>query len=482
MSITYEANAYTLDNVFIKLYIDKYEEMSADVKAWCDNLLTILTQDIGAKTDVNYHAATKAIKGAAYIPIYYYNDNVNNNDELIDKRIQTIVNYFNDIDILQKSNNMICLFNVLMAHNVNVNTFLKMQVVNRTTKDILRNVIDVHIKVPLNDNGSTTFKRINVDQHVFKDGSKITLINDKCASTYGIFVNLTVPFKEMGMSYNALHLYEHLMMNVFKDGPEKDVVEANGSTYPNGLCFVYNIHNTYKSFKVHLNGVIKELLMMRNKNYWNEHKEDIIRETKRTISETRLSRSLNDMGRSDIKAFLEGYNTDIFKYWSNKPFDIIISGCMHSLDKVLKLDIIEENIKAYCLHNISRPSTMVFNNIPIDVIRSKEVTQMLILKESSKNINAIFNGTFKHVNGGDKDADKGSCTLLDDGSIDYGVYGYLYGLDNKIVCLSEDFGKTNTYVTFMMLNSLFTKDELEDILNRHLLPMHAELYGTTPFF
>lgn len=470
--IEFEAiDADNVENLMIKLYAPAFESYSKSMRNQVNLFISALCELIGAKTDIDYHAYNASNNGVTYIELINYNEKFKDTYELVNKRVNTLVHYLESLDLTKQQAYLVKISNLLMFNKINLNTLLSVSVVNMTTKENYIEPIPIHIKQPLD------FKRIGVKRVVTTDNSTITLITDKCSTTYALYVNLTVPFNEMSMSYNALHLYEHLMMRCFKGLPQDKLLESNGCTFPNGLCHVYTVHSTVDSLKQYLNLTIKTLFEARDDDYWEQEQQvkDIELETKRTISETRYSRSLTDFGRSDLHAYNNGYDKNIFKYWSNKPFDIIVVGPAFT-DTFINVDSVNAWCKKHPLHNIKRPAAVKYKIIPISVLRSKENDNTFIQKASTKEIKKLFMNPAKK-----EEID--IRTLLPKSKTDFGPYGYLYGLDCKMLSLNDSLSRHNTVLTPMVfINKLFTDEELELMLNSSNISTNALHYNSHSFF
>jgi hypothetical protein len=471
--LEFEQNdANTPDNLFIKLYVNDFSSYSKPLQYAINHFLIILCDILGAKTDINYHACTGSSEGISYINLVNYNEKFKSVDELASTRLNNLVKYLEKIDLLKQQTYVMKTVNTLLAHGINLNLLVNASVVNRMTHKVFQGPIPIHIPHPIN------FKRITVKRIKTIDNSTLTLIDDKCSTgCYSLFVNLSVPFSEMNMSYNALHLYEHLMMRCFKGLSQQQLSEINGCTYPNGLCYVYTIHQSIESLKQYLNLTLQTLFEARDETYWQKSKQenDIVLETKRTISETRMSRSLTDFGRSDLHAYSNGYDRNIFKYWSNKPFDIVIIGANIANVK-LNETTLNKWCKEYPLHNVRRPNGVRYNEIPISVLRNKEMDNAFIQKASADEIKKLFLDPVKNTKLNVR-------TLLPKDMTDYGPYGYLYGVDCKLINLQESLQTYNTPITPMVfLNNMFTEQELETMLNKANLPTNAMSYTKRSYF
>ena len=165
---------------------------------------------------------------------------------------------------------------------------------------------------------------IKIRQTILKDGTKLKEILDPLINYYGLYINLSVPFSDMDYGYNYLHFYEHIMTYAWKPLSQQNVLELNGGTTCNAICYVYNIHSNSKSMEEYLKEYIDFHLKSRGNDFW---KKEIVKgletELERTTSETLMEKSLSQMAKTDPYS-QHAYNTQILQYYSNKPFEIII--------------------------------------------------------------------------------------------------------------------------------------------------------------
>lgn len=284
--------------------------------------------------------------------------------------------------------------------------------------------------------------------------SHITYYIDPYLQDFGLFIDLSVPFNDMGMSYNALHLYEHLMTKCWNDCDSKDVILLNGSTYPIGLSFIYTIHSSYSSLVHFLNKTIEFILKARDPKFWesSDMKNEIDLETERTISETRTERSLTSMGRSDFKAYDKKYDVNIFKYWSNLPFRILVTGneCPN-----LKLEGLVNLVHKNPLRHISRPPNVKLSSIPVDVLVSKNELGLYTKRlKTSDIIERIMGRDFSE--------------------------NVLFGVDAGLYSLDEDIGVYNSNLhPLLLLNSYFSDEELKEYVKTHVVSNSSKLLSMT---
>lgn len=424
-----------------------------------NNYSTILLQKfmiyingmIGAKTSANYHI--KRVKNNTIdIPIYVYTNKEKKLDpiSLIENKVKNVRNFLENYDWNIAGKQQLWLVRSLKILGINISSAFTISTSTPNSGFNDLNNDPLIIKFP-----SLSYPII--EKETFIDKSYIVYLSDPYLMDYGIYDNLTVPFDEMGMSYNGLHLYEHLMTKGWDNLSGKNLLELNGSTYPHALCFVYNIHSDLNSMKEYAASSIIWTLKSRKKGFWSEHKQELDLETERTISETRNERTLNSMGRSDFHAYDYNYNTDIFEYWSNKPFGLLIVG-PEPLDKLkLKSDTINNLIKQYMpREDIKRPENIKFKNIPIDVLKMKKIQGISIAKVDSEKIK-------KDLLSKDFDGN------------------FVYGLDCSLCSKNEDLSSLNSVLHPLLFNArLMNNEDLNKFINTHVLPFSALMFSNAP--
>lgn len=409
---------------------------------------------IGAKTNINYHIE-RVNNFTITLPLYVYGNEESKMDssELLSKRLKTVTSFFEEFDWKSVNKCNLWLVRSLKIMNIDIETCFSISVIKSKNNSTIVISEPTTLKISKPKLEYATIKRFNIEDHYEDDSttkSHITYYIDPYLQDYGLFVDLSVPFNDMGMSYNALHLYEHLMTKCWSDCNAKDMTVLNGSTYPIGLSFIYTIHSSYKSLVHFLNKTLEFIIKCRDPAYWEstEMKEAIALETTRTISETRTERSLTAMGRSDFKAYDNKYDVNIFKYWSNLPFNILITSKEYPK---IKINNLEELIAKHKLHHIQRPDNVVFDNIPIDVLSSKHKMGLYTKKVPTKD---IMNLIVKH------DFDE----------------NVLFGVDAGLYSINDDIGVFNSSLhPLLYLNKFFSDSELEDYVKTHVISNSSKL-------
>lgn len=223
----------------------------------------IINSRLGSRTNLNYHilpVENFKIK----VPFYVYTNDEKKLDALtlVEKRVSTLTTFLSTMDWTNCAN----LQELWIIHS------LKLLGINISDSFTLSTFTDERIgfvdldKKELHINYPTTFNP-EVKRVKYADGSTILYLSSKYLNDYGIYANLTVPFSEMGMSFNALHLYEHVMTCGWKKLDYAKLKLMNGATWPDGLCSVFAISNTLLAMKEFAAGFIKYFLESRDANF-----------------------------------------------------------------------------------------------------------------------------------------------------------------------------------------------------------------------
>ena len=216
------------------------------------------------------------------------------------------------------------------------------------------------------------------------------------------------------------------------------------------MSYIYSVHKTYESFKTFVDATINFVLKSRRKEFWesDDMKDAIKFETVRTISETRLGRSHTLMSRSDFHAYQNGYNTNVFHYWSNKPFNILcVVGNKNELFLTKKK--LDEITKKYPIEKVQIPKSLTFKNIPVETLITKMAQHYRLEKVSElKNIQHIYNNNL----------DKNT----------------LYGIDCALhIDVEDDAGISdgnNMLYALLLYNRHLKEESLQKYCDTHVLP------------
>ena len=415
--------------------------------------MSIVNSRLGSRTELNYHIMP-VDNFKIKVPFYIYTNDEKKLSPLdfIKKRVNTLIEFLESVDWASCANlQEIWIIHSLKILGIDVSTDFTLS----TFTDEIIGFEDLD-QEPLKINYPNIHEP-KIERVKLNDGSTIIYLSSPYLNDYGIFANLTVPFSEMGMSFNALHLYEHVMTCGWRNINSAKLKIMNGSTWPNGLCSVFAITNTLNSMKAFAASYIKHYLNSRDKGFWQTEwgAEQLKLETQRTISETRTERSLSKLCRSDYHAYDYRYNTDIFEYWSNKPLDILISGPV-SLDYLhMNVDVINDYIKLHPIRQVEKPKNIIYHTLPLDAIKMKKLNGYRVVACKADEIRE----SLLHMDPANKS---------------------LYGLDNKMISEDEDLNSYNIILHVLVYNNkLFSDSELAKFVHTTIIPFSCAFFNDT---
>ena len=442
-----------LKDSFLIIQYDNSQPLTKYTKILLHRFMCVLNGYIGAKTNLNYRI--RPVKDFKItIPIYLYT----NEDkrlapfELIEKRIETLTEALEHIDWLKYTNMQeLWLIQSLRVSGIDITSCFTLS----TNVNPLSNFNDIENE-PLRINAPSC-QNLDIKRVRYSDNSTITYLSSPYLTDFGIFANLSTTFDEMGMSFNALHLYEHVMTYAWKEASTGKTKLVNGATWPNGICSVFTITQDLNSMKEYAALFIKFYLESRAENFWQKENnfEGLRLETQRTISETREERTLSSLCRSDFHAYDYQYNTKIFEYWSQRPFDILISGPLPISKLQMNAATINAFISKHSPRNVPRPPNIKYKTLPFDVLRMKVIHQFRVASATTEEIkNALLFPSCENK--------------------------ALYGIDSKIISDNEDLTPYNSILHVLCyMNKLFTDEELTKFLKRFIIPFSGTFFSET---
>ena len=325
-------------------------------------ILNHLNQRCGADTVINYRIfpsettfkyknGNKIYKIVLTFPIQQHQ--IDSNDDLILKNIDIIKNYIINKDWENNYRQYIWIWRILN------------QIHYKPESSLIYDDYKCKFQWGFDDNKMEKYK-IKYNEWMDETGIVVKEIIDPLIQDYGLYINLSTTFDEMDYGYNYLHYYEHIMTYAWKKLSQQNMLELNGGTTCNGVCYVYNIHENKKSLELYLNNYLKFHSLTRKKEFWEKNMQAGLQtELERTISETLLEKSMSQMAKTDPYSQYK-YNTEILRYFSNKPFEII-TYTPESIN-------VKEFLKKYDFktkYEISKPKKIIFNYYPIHVLRDK---------------------------------------------------------------------------------------------------------------
>jgi hypothetical protein len=327
-------------------------------------VMKIINYLLGLKTSLNYNTLP-IINNSIVIPIIRYTADEVEKDtiSLIQSKIEELIDYFKTFNYNFLSNERKWHFRALeIKTKTNISSIFSLNVVS---DDEFINSASFWESRDIEFPPFPEDYKIKTKFETFDESCKIVQIIDPLISENGIFYDISIPFEELNFGHNLLHIYEHLQTKAWEGLEETDLIDYNGRTLPTGISLIYTTHKSMKSLKLYLNALLTFIYKQRNQDFWNSDKmkEYILLETKRTISETRKDRSLSCLGRSNVCAYSNNYKTEVFHYWANKPFNILL----------IASEEIEFNLKTFSNKNPLKKNINIenykFNYMPLEVFR-----------------------------------------------------------------------------------------------------------------
>lgn len=430
-----------LTNTYIELFLTCKTYLN-------DFFMNFISYYIGAKSTINYHMLP-ARKGKLVIPIYPYELDESHDTPitLIKHKLNELENTISNINWNNMSKQYFWLIHSMIKLGFSPMDSIQCKIVSDSLpiKEEFSMDFPIQINVPQKDKDN-----IKVERIVSEDGSVFTTVMDPHVIDYGIYVDLSVPFNDMGMMSNGLHLYEHMVTKAWDNLNETDCVLINGTTSAAGTSYIYSLHRTYDSFKLFVDATMNFVYKARDKTFWESQKmKDALKvESIRTISETRIGRSHSLMARSDFHAYGNGYGIDVFHYWSNRPFNILCVVNSPSEFFITK-DKLDKISKRYPINKVLRPPNRKYKQIPVEVLITKMVQKYKIEKvKPLENMKRIYS----------KKIEKNT----------------LYGIDCKLsvdMVGEENVEKGNSNLhALLFYNRLIDEKTLNDYCNKYVLP------------
>jgi len=397
------------------------------------SLFIHLIRLISLQTDVCYYPNNIEYSGQTHqfklpITVQYHNDE-GDILQIINKRVKAIKKTISSIKF--ESNQMKFVARTLKMYKVDPFNFLQLTYSLNDGAELISEPVELHL--PNIENFKITETRYPSGN--FRHIEYIDpLLND-----YGLYIGLCKPFNEMGYSYNALHIYEHMMTTCWDKLNQKDMIELNGATFPTGMCYLYNIHKTKKSLKTFTREYVKYHCKTKNPKYWKEKlSNDLKRETIRTYSETQDIKSLKDFARTDPSIYENMiYDVEPFVKFSNEEFTILTvtpEKINFKFDKYIINEKYDIKLKK-----------RTYDRIPLSAIRN--VNNLVVL-------------------------DKKDLTMEL-----YNKYSVLFGVDCVALCL-DDYNREcehlNTVLLFMLKNKI---EVIKDFLKNKTMPIYNSLFS-----
>ena len=421
-----------------------------------DAFLNFMSYYIGAFSKINYHMRMARMHKIT-IPIYPYEVEEYHTTpiELIRQKLHLLEELFEHVDWSTLPKVYFWLAHSMKMLGFSMSDDIVCKVVSESMSVIdsfPKRGITIRVNEPAND-------MVRVERHSpTNEESILTVIEDPHVSDYGLYIDLSTTFDDMGMMYNALHLYEHIMTSAWDGINARNQITMNGATSTIGMSWIYAVLRDSEALCQYLEASLEFIVNAREKDFWSSKKiDDSLRvETVRTISETRTERSSSMMARSDLHAYEGAYNKDIFWYWSNKPFNIlvVVDDAKHISSVLSKLDSI---CSTHSIQTVPRPPNHKFKNIPVEALLTKMVqTYRIERADPFDNAKHVFNRKIER--------------------------GVIYGVDCKLIVEDDSEAAERNVIglhAVLLYNRIVDVNVLQKYCNARVLPYTCLDYSSS---
>ena len=301
----------------------------------------------------------------------------------------------------------------------------------------------------------------------FKGGTIRQFIDPYIKNTM-ICIDYSKPLQEMSYFYNCLHMYEHYVTHAWEKLSSLDVLDINGSTYFNGLCYVYTVTDKQKTAKDRLISSILFHIKSSDVEFVRSNKA-METETFRTISEAYTLRNITRLGRSDQQAYEGVYSPEVFAYWSSLPMNILVI----TNEKIdINLSKINEFYDRFHV-DAKQPKKPTFDWLPLE---SHEIhylnSQHTFKRPTEKILEKIYNNACKRAFYGIDNK-----TYIYQNEIEF-LQGHKDNKNKKIK--KEDLGMYQSHISPLLFFANYVDDtKVRDYISKNVFPREASLFETT---
>lgn len=331
-------------------------------------LLSSLAAEMAYVTDLSYDSIRRT--NCVFIPVDVLNmDEARANDVVRDKVMKLKKFLEEDIDY----SSMTTVRNNIMS-TIN---YAKINPKLHITASYMKDGKDVTIDEPVN------LKPWSLQAMTINDESILEIVNPYMSQGI-VLIDMSVPYEDMGIAQNHLHIFEHICcQSVLRSKDIHNIVDSNGGTMSFGISFMYSILGDEENYKKTVNSVIEWMYKSRTDSFWIEREDDLKRELTRTSSETRYNNNYQAFARSPNSSFYSQANVQLLRYWANRPLKMTL---IHPW-KQLKVDLKPWDDK-YPIEQIPRPSAPVYDWMPYESILMKPpvVTERVEPKEIARRL------------------------------------------------------------------------------------------------
>lgn len=356
------------------------------VIALIKSVLKFINRNIGLRTNIEYRIDSVYDCVLEYkIKPYTVEQTKMDIYSLALEKFNTIINFCNNIEDKSYNNNMLWVIrslNKLLSKNDNTKNF--------SVKNILYICAIIDGKTIKENELIIKHPTIIEPKYVitkFCGNSTIRQYIDPYIKNYMICADYSKNLLELGYFYNCLHVYEHYITHAWEKMDESHILDFNGSTFFNGLCYIYTVVDDEKTLKDQLISLILFQIKSSNVEYVKNSK--ILQlETVRTISEAYTMRNITRLGRSDQEAYNGEYPPEIFAYWSSEPMNILL---VTDHEITINYNKLNDYYNKYHI-SAKKPPKPVFNYFPLEAHINHYITNQHTFKADTKNIiDKIYN-------------------------------------------------------------------------------------------
>lgn len=375
-----KANSYNYSLIIKnRYYNDKRTKVEKEtVKVF----MMILKQMIQARTNLCYLASFDDKEASILIPIDILdNKDVKSFRELLKKKISSLKTYLEkDIDWDGFNNNFKVVISALSLYKFDYSRMLYI------SSSAFKNKLDINLKEP-------KLKKMSIKTHRFGD-DLITEVYNPYLSTSLFDLDLSAPYDEMSIVYNALHVYEHIMCIPFAqvdDVKNERIRYSNGFTSSIGICHAFAFCDNEETYSKYLKSELKWFYESREDKFWTENKKAIDNQITRTISETKDEVTFVSFARSPGCAYSFDYDVKLFKYWSNRPLNCLL---VHPYTDFEITKYVSALSKRYPIKKLKAPDAPKLKYFPLAAVmitnKVHSTTEKLTEKQVTDRLTAYF--------------------------------------------------------------------------------------------
>lgn len=429
-----------------------------------DKILMMLNSFIGFKTEIEYRISPVIDHSIIYdIKPYTNKQNSMNTTDLSKEKYEVLVSFCNNIpESLFRKNHLWLLrtMKTLLRRDKKLSTL--------DIKDMFEISMIINDKLMKHESLKVSFpETADIEYKVVKFGNDSTLryLIDPYIEDHLLCVDYSKKLEEFDYFYNCLHMYEHYVTHAWSKSPSEHVKDINGSTYFNGICYVYTLSDDPKVIKDRLISSILFHIQSSDTSYIKKTNA-LSLETMRTISEAYTYRNLSRLGRSDQQAYTGEYAPDLFAYWSSLPMNILV---ITNSPMDINIDKINEFYKQHH-KDAKQPEKAIFEYFPVEVHAIHRINSQHTFKTPiEKNVKKIYSNKNSKAFFG-----------IDNKTVIYtNEQEVMEGKDKKLK--KEDLSYIQTPLHPLLFMAKYADDKtVKKYINESVLPMSAGAFEAIP--